>query len=220
MGTSAKRSNIDKRELDRRGVSLSVDGEVEHGRIAEFEILNISASGMLLDCSAQLAVGDTMKLSLPGGKSVGARIVWSNGSFSGCEFDEPISQAILSSVLLKSKPHSAASRESDGGTSDESGNEEFSARLAELRNRRALSHDDIATRLGVSRQAVWYWESGRSKPRPNTLKALAEVLGTREDELLGLSEEKGFPAVVASAKNSIADYLGIDPGEIRIVIER
>lgn len=53
-----------------------------------------------------------------------------------------------------------------------------------LRDTRALSNEDIGIRLHVSTGAIRHWESGRSKPTPDRLKALADVLDVDVSELL------------------------------------
>lgn len=40
----------------------------------------------------------------------------------------------------------------------------FSERLKELRIRKNMTQDDLATRLGISRQAISKWERGEGLP--------------------------------------------------------
>ena len=56
-----------------------------------------------------------------------------------------------------------------------------------LKNRRAackMTQEFVAESLGVSRQAVSKWESGKSDPSTTNLMALAKLFGTTADELL------------------------------------
>lgn len=50
--------------------------------------------------------------------------------------------------------------------------------LVKQRERAGLTRDELADRLGVTRQAVHKWEAGRSLPKPRHLPALAGLLAT------------------------------------------
>ena len=63
---------------------------------------------------------------------------------------------------------------------------ECANRLAELRRAHNLSQEELAERLGVSRQAVSKWERAESSPDTDNLIALARLYGTSLDVLLGL----------------------------------
>ena len=52
------------------------------------------------------------------------------------------------------------------------------------RKRMGLSQEELAARLGVSRQAVSKWELGISTPDPGNIVALAKLFGISTDELL------------------------------------
>ena len=52
------------------------------------------------------------------------------------------------------------------------------------RKRMGLSQEELAARLGVSRQAVSKWELGTSTPDPSNIVALAKLFGITTDELL------------------------------------
>ena len=63
---------------------------------------------------------------------------------------------------------------------------ENAARLAELRREHGLSQEELAEKLGVSRQAVSKWERAESSPDTDNLIALAKLYGVTLDVLLGL----------------------------------
>lgn len=52
----------------------------------------------------------------------------------------------------------------------------FADRLKKLREKAKLSAQDLAEKMGVSDQAVYYWETGRSQPKISDLPKIAEVL--------------------------------------------
>lgn len=54
-----------------------------------------------------------------------------------------------------------------------------------LRKKNGLSQEQLAEKVGVSRQAVSKWEGGWSTPDLDKLKALCEAFGVSMDELTG-----------------------------------
>ena len=61
----------------------------------------------------------------------------------------------------------------------------FADRLIELRKGLGLTQEDLADRVGVSRQSVSKWETGESLPDMAKLVQLADVLGVSTDALSG-----------------------------------
>ena len=59
-------------------------------------------------------------------------------------------------------------------------------RLAELRKAHNYSQEDLAERLGVSRQAISKWECGEASPDTDNLIELAKLYNTSLDELLDI----------------------------------
>lgn len=60
----------------------------------------------------------------------------------------------------------------------------FPQKLKSIRNKLGLSQEQLADKLGVSRQAVTKWESGEGMPDTFNLKALASLSGHTMDYLL------------------------------------
>ncbi len=70
----------------------------------------------------------------------------------------------------------------------------ISQNIATLRNACGLTQEELAARIGVSRQSVAKWESGESAPDLSNASALARVFDVRLDDLVNHSEEtSGFP---------------------------
>jgi transcriptional regulator with XRE-family HTH domain len=63
-------------------------------------------------------------------------------------------------------------------------NVEIAQRLAELRRKSGLSQENLAERLGLSRQAISKWERAESSPDTDNLIALAKLYGISLDALL------------------------------------
>ena len=67
--------------------------------------------------------------------------------------------------------------------------------IERLRFENGLSYAELATRMGVERKTVWANESGRTMPRPQTLKLYADVF----------SEVLGRPVSVAEIRGTMDD---------------
>ena len=63
-------------------------------------------------------------------------------------------------------------------------NIETANRLAELRKKNGLSQEELADKLGLSRQAVSKWERAESSPDTDNLILLAKIYGVSLDDLL------------------------------------
>ena len=62
-------------------------------------------------------------------------------------------------------------------------------KIAYYRREKKLSQEELAARVGVSRQAVSKWELGEASPDINKLLALAKAFGVTTDHLLNEDEE-------------------------------
>ncbi len=75
--------------------------------------------------------------------------------------------------------------------------------------------DELARLLGVSRQAVTTWESGKSKPSPGMLRALAEALRVQPADLAPIREEDlrmgDLRAHAGLTQIEVADALAVNP---------
>ena len=61
---------------------------------------------------------------------------------------------------------------------------EFSEKLIQLRRKQGMSQEQLADRLGITRQSVSKWESGASDPSTSNLLALAKLYGVSAEDLL------------------------------------
>ena len=59
----------------------------------------------------------------------------------------------------------------------------FCDNLVQMRKLHGMTQEDLAEKIGVSRQAIAKWESGNSMPDLEKSKLLAEVLNVYLDEL-------------------------------------
>ena len=63
-------------------------------------------------------------------------------------------------------------------------------RLRHVRERKALTQEELAQRAGITRTALSRIEAGAVEPRPTTVRRLAEVLGVEPDALMAPEEEE------------------------------
>ena len=216
LGTTTQ--NIDDRDGERRQLLLETSGRFGSGEASNVVIHNISATGMLLETTLDLAEGEVLEVDLPEAGSVLARIVWASGILFGCAFRDVLSDGALSAVELKASAplppelgRPATRRKATG--------ELFGQRLEKLRKGRGMTLAQVAEKLGVSKPTVWAWEKGKARPVPDRLPALAEVLGVEESELASFSEPPGIADLIESSRQRIAEAYGTSSDKVRIMIE-
>ena len=103
---------------------------------------------------------------------------------------------------------------------------ETANRLYELRKKNNLSQEELAEKLGVSRQAVSKWERSEASPDTDNLIALAKIYGLSLDELIyGEKEEKkeepaeepeGDPKAEANEEEKL--FINIEDGDDKVKI--
>jgi transcriptional regulator with XRE-family HTH domain len=111
--------------------------------------------------------------------------------------------------------------------------------LSTLRLDNALTLDQVASAVGVTKPSVWAWENGRSKPTREKWDALARVLGVNPQVLtLAAKEEKALKKalnkaasvglrvdgpdraeMLSAGREMIARAYGVNPSSVKIVLE-
>ena len=67
-------------------------------------------------------------------------------------------------------------------------------RIAEARNARGWSQEQLAEAVGTTQQTLQRWESGRTDPQVGKVEAVSAALGVTVSYLLGVSDEM-YPTV-------------------------
>ena len=206
-----------KGRASRRQLRLPLHGSKAAGAEIEALVHNISATGMLVESTAPLEIGEVIEINLPHSGKTATKVIWTSGRLAGCQFEMPISPATLSaaqlrSVVVEAEPDAAQSRPASSA-------ESFGARLQRLRTAQGLTQGQLAVRLGVSEPSISAWELDKARPKAGRVEALADMLGVEIHELLGLEETENLRDLVARAKEQIAKAAGVDPDNIKLTIE-
>ncbi len=92
---------------------------------------------------------------------------------------------------------------------------EMANRLTSLRKAKGLSQEELADKLGISRQAISKWERAEASPDTDNLITLSKLYGVTLDELIGVSpvREPDQASAQSAAQASDPDDLDdpIDP---------
>ena len=90
-------------------------------------------------------------------------------------------------------------------------NLELVEKLQKLRKDNNLSQEQLAEKIGVSRQAISKWERGEATPDSDNLICLAKIYNISLDELISSKEEKGNNNMNEESKKTelmkIKDYV-------------
>ena len=90
---------------------------------------------------------------------------------------------------------------------------ETANRLFELRKKHGLSQEELAEKLGVSRQAVSKWERSEASPDTDNLISLAKIYGLSLDELIYGEKNKETKDEEPKSKDETEEDQGENDGE-------
>ena len=79
---------------------------------------------------------------------------------------------------------------------------QIAKRLQGLRAKHGFSQEELAGKIGISRQAVSKWETGESSPDTDNLLALAKVYDLTIDKMLYSKNSTSDPKNVVNLKNN------------------
>ena len=92
---------------------------------------------------------------------------------------------------------------------------ETANRLVELRKKNNLSQEELAEKLGVSRQAISKWERSEASPDTDNLIALAEIYGMSLDELI-FGEKRGGDSTDSASNNASEAQSNAEKDSVKI----
>ena len=88
----------------------------------------------------------------------------------------------------------------------------LSDQIRKYRKEKGLSQDELAEKLGVSRQSISLWENGQTQPTIENILALARIFNVSTDAILGNTEEVKSQAEEAATEEVV---LGASEGKRR-----
>lgn len=90
----------EQRRADRVAVRLVTSHD---GGNYPLTLLNLSATGMLLNCPRPLRVGATVQIDLPRIGATQAEIMWNEADEYGCRFFQPIPESVVDEAARASR---------------------------------------------------------------------------------------------------------------------
>lgn len=81
----------------------------------------------------------------------------------------------------------------------------FSEKLKEIRKKEGLSQDQLAEKIGVSRQAITKWETGKGLPDVENMVIIAEIFKLTLGELLRDSVARQDPKEPVFVSETVYD---------------
>ncbi len=94
----------ERRRAVRRELCLEAEAVFSADRKAPVIIHELSQTGFLMEAAEQNTIGDRVYLQMADLAAAAARVIWSCGTHYGCEFQRPLSNAAVSTALLKARP--------------------------------------------------------------------------------------------------------------------
>lgn len=83
-------------------------------------------------------------------------------------------------------------------------------KLTSLRERFGYSQAEVARKIGVSKPTYWAWEKGNAKPKPESLKKLADLYGLAVEKLTKETNEKEKKPMTTFEKSQKLDHVAYD----------
>lgn len=226
---AAAGSRADRRRViaTRNAIKLAAELADEAGDGKDALILNISATGVLLQTGRKLAVGETVRIDLATAGRHAAKVMWTIDGMVGCQFLDPLAKSTLSAALLKGdalsqQPRDGINLPSDTGRSA-SEKLELGMAIALARKVKGMRQGDLARSIGVSTTTVCKWEQGHVRPRAKALAKLEVCLGSLDQRRASVEElpiptdetsEMESSSVLHQCKQKIAKALGVRPEAI------
>lgn len=186
------RGTADLRGASRRLLHLEVTAAKPSGQSVQALVHNISETGLLLETSTDLEIGEQVTILLPHKAETSAHVIWASDGLYGCKFAAPLTRSVLSAAQLQSAPtHAGAfsrslprAKDAEASSLSTASAEPFGVRLRRLRLARNFTLTGLAKAVGVSKPTMWKWENGEVHPRQKSLELLCAALDVSERELL------------------------------------
>jgi len=178
-------------------------------------VRNVSKRGFAMASSNDFTSGDCVFVeigSLPRRK---ANVAWRHGERVGCEFHEPLTTAELATI-------GSFDEDLQIGTSDPLGET-----IRRLRHVTGVTQSELAEAIGTSRETIWSWETGKTRPAREKVFRLFSYLESMVDTtdagsfIVETASEEGGREVrklLDELRVAVSERLGIEPDCVDIHI--
>ncbi len=95
----------------------------------------------------------------------------------------------------------------------------ISKNIVKLRKKNNFSQEDVAEKIGVTRQTIAKWESGESIPDILHSNALAELFDVTLDSLVNYEEDNGMSDIPPKGKHIFGTVTVGEKGQIVIPVK-
>lgn len=92
-----------RRRVGRRRLRLLSQAAIGSEAV-EVQIDDLSPSGLLIETTAHMSIGDVLDVDMPETEPVPAIVVWGRDNLYGCKFVTPVPEMVISAALIKSVP--------------------------------------------------------------------------------------------------------------------
>lgn len=104
-------TSIDDRRRRRHRLDLEVEARASEFPSSVVTVYDISDTGLLIETSASLAVGEMIEVNLPHAGFTVAEVVWASGQLVGCKFTRQLSRGAIGAARLGGRFETAGSNE-------------------------------------------------------------------------------------------------------------
>jgi len=78
-------------------------------------------------------------------------------------------------------------------------------RIADARNARGWSQEQLAAAIGTTQQTVQRWETGQTDPQVSKVEAISAALGVTMSYLLGVDAQTGTVSTLTDEEQQLVD---------------
>lgn len=92
-------ASFTSRQFERGAVSIKAEIRETGGGKQRISVIDLSQTGFRMHCIFLIMPDRTVYLTIPGFESMEARIAWHDDDYYGCQFNQPLHEAIYDHVI-------------------------------------------------------------------------------------------------------------------------
>lgn len=97
--TEYNATGFGSRQFERGSVSIAAEIRETGGGKQRISVIDLSRTGFRMHCIFLIPTDRTVFLTMAGFQSMEARIAWHEGDYYGCQFNQPLHEAIYDHVI-------------------------------------------------------------------------------------------------------------------------